>query len=104
MSRTSFHQTGGPAEVEPRIGDCDECPICLDTIDHAAGDASYCRLGCGNFVHGRCLRIWADECDNGAAHAPRSPPCLAVFGFCPPWRLRVDSSSHISGWVFNPMV
>lgn len=45
-----------------RIGPDDICAICQDELlTEERHPVSYCRNGCGNSLHIRCMRVWADH-------------------------------------------
>ncbi|CAI2738481.1 unnamed protein product [Dicrocoelium dendriticum] len=44
------------------IGAGDICPICQDELlSEKRNPVTYCRKGCGNSVHIRCMRVWTDH-------------------------------------------
>jgi len=39
----------------------DVCPICQDSLQCGNERTSHCRSGCGNSMHSKCMKIWADH-------------------------------------------
>jgi len=61
--RRAAAEGGGAGEdgVERReVGEDEVCPICYDTMDPAQ-EITYCKSGCGNNVHTKCMKMWADN-------------------------------------------
>ncbi|GAA52279.1 E3 ubiquitin-protein ligase ZSWIM2, partial [Clonorchis sinensis] len=49
-------------ENQRRIGPDDLCPICQDELlSKQRFPVTFCRKGCGNSVHIRCMRVWTDH-------------------------------------------
>ncbi len=54
--------TEGPVEIEQRpITEDDVCPICQDELLAKKLPVTHCKFGCGNNVHIKCMKIWADH-------------------------------------------
>ena len=47
--------------VSPRpLADSGPCPICYEEVSNCAPSMLvYCRYSCGNYVHGRCMKMWS---------------------------------------------
>ena len=68
--------------VEQRvIGPDDVCPICQDNLLDSAQSLVYCRLGCGQSIHTKCMKIMADHQRSVGGERPvQCPLCREEFG------------------------
>ncbi|XP_038606831.1 E3 ubiquitin-protein ligase ZSWIM2 [Tachyglossus aculeatus] len=58
----------------------DVCPICQEVLLEKKLPVTYCRDGCGNSVHIKCMKIWADhQGDLKADSLVKCPLCRAEF-------------------------
>ena len=39
----------------------ENCPICQEAMGKDGPPLTWCRTGCGNNVHGKCMKVWADH-------------------------------------------
>ena len=55
--------SAGNGEAPRReLGEDEVCPICYDVmVADEAGSLTYCRQSCGNNVHTKCMKLWADN-------------------------------------------
>ena len=69
-----------PSELEQRpISPSDVCPICQDEFLAKKQPVSYCRFGCGNSVHIKCMKVWADHQKTSGETQLKCPLCREVF-------------------------
>ncbi|KER27971.1 hypothetical protein T265_13683, partial [Opisthorchis viverrini] len=60
-SQDPENQKEGPLK-QRRISPDDLCPICQDELlSKQRFPVTFCRKGCGNSVHIRCMRVWTDH-------------------------------------------
>ncbi|XP_039769017.1 E3 ubiquitin-protein ligase ZSWIM2 isoform X2 [Ornithorhynchus anatinus] len=58
----------------------DVCPICQEVLLEKKLPVTYCRDGCGNSIHIKCMKIWADHQGDLKADSPvKCPLCRAEF-------------------------
>lgn len=66
--------------VEQRaIDDESVCPICLDNLLKSHQPVTYCRYGCGNSIHIKCMRIHAVHQKTNEKETITCPMCRANF-------------------------
>ena len=66
--------------VRRRITSEDICPICQEEFSVRPLAIAYCKLGCGQNIHVRCMKIWADhQVTSGADSTVRCPVCRTNF-------------------------
>ena len=58
----------------------DICPICQDNFLGKKLPVTYCRFGCGNNVHIKCMKVWADHQKSGGEASIKCPLCREDFG------------------------
>jgi hypothetical protein len=71
-------------------GDC--CPICQEELSMSE-NLTFCRVGCGNYIHAACMEVWGRNCINNrkSADEPISCPlCRAKWTATTIEELRVD--------------
>ncbi|CAF3887420.1 unnamed protein product [Adineta steineri] len=67
--------------VEQRpISENDVCPICQDEFLIKKLPVTYCRHGCGNNVHIKCMKIWLDHQVSTGEKKIKCPLCREIFG------------------------
>ncbi|XP_068805659.1 E3 ubiquitin-protein ligase ZSWIM2 [Struthio camelus] len=65
---------------QKKIGVEDVCPICQEELLKKMLPITYCRYSCGNNVHIKCMKIWADHQDDlGADSVVKCPLCREEF-------------------------
>ncbi|XP_074071643.1 E3 ubiquitin-protein ligase ZSWIM2 [Macrotis lagotis] len=58
----------------------DVCSICQEELLEKKLPVTYCRYGCGNSVHIKCMKIWADHQDKSSkASFVKCPLCREAF-------------------------
>ncbi|CAF0973882.1 unnamed protein product [Adineta ricciae] len=68
-------------EVDQRpIGENDICPICQEEFFAKQMPTTYCRRGCGNNVHVKCMKIWLDHQVTTGEKIIKCPLCRGIFG------------------------
>ncbi|XP_072468701.1 E3 ubiquitin-protein ligase ZSWIM2 isoform X2 [Notamacropus eugenii] len=66
----------------------DICPICQEELLEKKLPVTYCRYGCGNSVHIKCMKIWADHQDKSSKNSVvKCPLCREEFA---PLKLILD--------------
>ena len=90
-SAASAAGASGGAITRREIGEDDACPICMESLaDEGRGRLDWCKGGCGNSVHRRCMQVWAKHHEHrqrtaGGAEPLPCPYCRAPWGeLCPP--------------------
>ncbi|CAF0983259.1 unnamed protein product [Rotaria sp. Silwood1] len=69
------------SNVEQRpISENDVCPICQEEFLSKKLPITYCRHGCGNNVHVKCMKIWLDHQVSIGEKAIKCPLCRETFG------------------------
>ncbi|ESO13036.1 hypothetical protein HELRODRAFT_188076 [Helobdella robusta] len=60
LKTETFKSEIKPKLIEQReITDEDSCPICQEDLLGSPQKITFCRYGCGNSVHVKCMRVWA---------------------------------------------
>ncbi|NXW83450.1 ZSWM2 ligase, partial [Alopecoenas beccarii] len=65
----TLHQESDRCIDQKEIDEEDVCPICQEELLKKMLPITYCRYSCGNNVHIKCMKIWADyqdELENGS--------------------------------------
>ncbi|XP_020833211.1 E3 ubiquitin-protein ligase ZSWIM2 [Phascolarctos cinereus] len=66
----------------------DVCSICQEVLLEKKLPVTYCRYGCGNSVHIKCMKIWADHQDKSSKNpVVKCPLCREEFA---PLKLILD--------------
>ncbi|CAF0729721.1 unnamed protein product [Didymodactylos carnosus] len=69
------------SEVEQRsINKDDVCPICQEEFLIKKLPLTYCRRGCGNNVHIKCMKVWLDHQLTTGENVIKCPLCRKMFG------------------------
>ncbi|UJR20677.1 hypothetical protein I4U23_023798 [Adineta vaga] len=69
------------SEVDQRpIGENDVCPICQEEFLAKKMPLTYCRRGCGNNVHVKCMKVWVDHQVSTGEKTIKCPLCREIFG------------------------
>lgn len=69
----------GMLEQRP-ISDDDVCPICQDELLAKHLPVTYCKFGCGNSVHIKCMKVWAEHQMSTGDKNIKCPFCREDFG------------------------
>ena len=77
---TSSKSRGHSVVKRKDIGLEDVCPICQDELLGTTQILTYCKFGCGNSVHNKCMKIWADHQKSTGEVTVRCPLCREDFG------------------------
>lgn len=77
-------KTGDPmlssASCDQRpIAPDDVCPICQEELIEKPQRLSYCKYGCGNSVHLKCIKIWAEHQKSQGETVINCPLCREKF-------------------------
>ncbi|KAL5006572.1 hypothetical protein ScPMuIL_015378 [Solemya velum] len=62
------------------IKDDDVCPICQDELLNKHLPVTYCKFGCGNSIHIKCMKVWADHQKTSGEKTIKCPFCREDFG------------------------
>ncbi|CAF0715727.1 unnamed protein product [Adineta steineri] len=74
-------ENDGDGEVKQRpIGENDVCPICQEEFLIKKLPITYCRHGCGNNVHVKCMKVWLDHQVSTGEKTIKCPLCRETFG------------------------
>ena len=66
--------------AQKEIGAEDVCPICQEELLGRPLPLTFCKLGCGNSVHVKCMKIWAEHQQSNGETTVRCPLCRENFG------------------------
>ncbi|XP_048755909.1 E3 ubiquitin-protein ligase ZSWIM2-like isoform X2 [Ostrea edulis] len=77
---TGYTADGRPTIQQREIGDDDCCPICQDELLQKHQPVTYCKFGCGNSIHIKCMKIWADHQKTSGEKTIKCPFCREDFG------------------------
>nr|XP_022306012.1 uncharacterized protein LOC111112643 isoform X2 [Crassostrea virginica] len=77
---TGFTSDGRPTIQQREIGDDDCCPICQDELLGKHQPVTFCKFGCGNSIHIKCMKIWADHQKTQGEKTIKCPFCREDFG------------------------
>lgn len=61
------------------INEEDVCPICQDSFLTKRQPVTYCKFGCGNNVHIKCMKIWSDHQKSNGETTLKCPLCRENF-------------------------
>ncbi|GFO49719.1 E3 ubiquitin-protein ligase zswim2-like [Plakobranchus ocellatus] len=72
----------GKAVVEQReIAEEDVCPICQEELLAKKLPVTYCKFGCGNTIHIKCMKVWAEHQKKTSPEGViKCPMCREDFG------------------------
>lgn len=62
------------------ITEDDVCPICQEDLRDQIQPTTYCKYGCGNSIHIKCMKIWAEHQRSCGESVIKCPLCRADFG------------------------
>ncbi|CAF1684777.1 unnamed protein product, partial [Adineta ricciae] len=80
-SKVDSNENNDEGEVEQRpIGENDVCPICQEEFLVKKLPITYCRHGCGNNVHVKCMKVWLDHQISTGEKTVKCPLCRETFG------------------------
>ena len=77
--KNSESATGGCVQKRPISAD-DVCPICQEELLGSTKPLTYCRTSCGQSVHVKCMKIWADHQRSNGEESVKCPLCREEFG------------------------
>ncbi|XP_046349991.2 E3 ubiquitin-protein ligase ZSWIM2-like [Haliotis rufescens] len=81
MSRNATADADGRTAVQQRdIDKEDVCPICQEELLDKRLPVTYCKFGCGNSVHIKCMKIWAEHQQGVGDKNIKCPMCREDFG------------------------
>ncbi len=66
--------------TQKEIGAEDVCPICQEELLGKPLPLTFCKFGCGNSVHIKCMKIWAEHQQSNGETTVRCPLCRENFG------------------------
>ncbi|RDD38628.1 E3 ubiquitin-protein ligase Zswim2 [Trichoplax sp. H2] len=58
----------------------DVCPICQEELLDTSEPVTYCKYGCGNNTHIKCIKIWAEHQKTVGEATIKCPLCREDFG------------------------
>ncbi|XP_015774343.1 PREDICTED: E3 ubiquitin-protein ligase ZSWIM2-like [Acropora digitifera] len=58
----------------------DVCPICQEEFLKHPEPLTYCKYGCGNSVHVKCMKVWAEHQRSTGENIIKCPLCRVDFG------------------------
>ncbi|XP_060062476.1 uncharacterized protein LOC132543037 [Ylistrum balloti] len=87
-------ESGREALQQRPIGDDDVCPICQDELLSKHLPVTYCKFGCGNSIHIKCMKVWADHQKSSGDTVIKCPFCREDFG---PFELLKQESRNAIG-------
>lgn len=58
----------------------DVCPICQEELLAKHQPVTYCRFGCGNNIHIKCMKVWAEHQKSSGESSIKCPMCRVDFG------------------------
>ncbi|EDO43623.1 predicted protein, partial [Nematostella vectensis] len=65
---------------QKEISEEDVCPICQDELLDKCEPLTYCKYGCGNSVHIKCMKVWAEHQRSTGEKITKCPLCRVDFG------------------------
>lgn len=65
---------------QKEISEEDVCPICQENLLDKRLPVTYCKNGCGNNVHIKCMKVWADHQRTTGQSEITCPFCRENFG------------------------
>lgn len=65
---------------QKQIKEEDVCPICQDELLQKPEPLTYCKYGCGNSIHVKCMKIWAEHQRSTGETIIKCPLCRIDFG------------------------
>ena len=66
---------------QKKIDEDDVCPICQDDLFKTKEILTFCKYGCGNSVHVKCMKVWAEHQYKSTAEGTiKCPLCRSEFG------------------------
>ena len=71
--------TNNDSSIQRSITETDVCPICQDELLAKKLPVSFCRT-CGNNVHIKCMKVWADHQKTKGEMQLKCPLCRENFG------------------------
>ncbi|KAK7110909.1 E3 ubiquitin-protein ligase Zswim2-like [Littorina saxatilis] len=72
---------GRPLVAQREIGNEDVCPICQDEFMAKKLPVTFCKFSCGNNVHIKCMKVWAEhQLSTSQDHTIKCPMCREDFG------------------------
>ncbi|XP_064648018.1 E3 ubiquitin-protein ligase Zswim2-like isoform X2 [Lineus longissimus] len=62
------------------ISEEDVCPICQDELLLKHEPVTFCKFGCGNSIHIKCMKVWAEHQQSTGDPVIKCPICRHDFG------------------------
>jgi len=66
--------------IAKNIDEDDVCPICQEELLDCKEPLTHCKFGCGNNIHIKCMKIWAQHRKSGGDNIVKCPLCRTDFG------------------------
>ncbi|XP_061186104.1 E3 ubiquitin-protein ligase ZSWIM2-like isoform X2 [Saccostrea echinata] len=85
---------GRPTIQQREIKEEDCCPICQDELLQKHQPVTFCKFSCGNSIHIKCMKIWADHQKSSGEKTIKCPFCREDFG---PFELLKQESRNAMG-------
>ncbi|XP_050419026.1 E3 ubiquitin-protein ligase Zswim2 [Patella vulgata] len=102
VHRTVLQAADGRSVVGQRdISEDDVCPICQDELLAKHLPVTYCKFGCGNSIHIKCMKVWADHQQGKGETNVKCPMCREDFG---PFNLLKQEMRNAGGGQTNTVV
>ncbi|XP_059145371.1 uncharacterized protein LOC131932456 isoform X2 [Physella acuta] len=81
ISKASEMSEGRAVVDQREIADGDVCPICQDEMLVKKLPVTYCKFGCGNSIHIKCMQVWAEhQLKSSSDGTIKCPMCREDFG------------------------
>ncbi|XP_062606809.1 uncharacterized protein LOC134268556 [Saccostrea cucullata] len=92
--KTGQLSDGRPTIQQREIKEEDCCPICQDELLQKHQPVTFCKFSCGNSIHIKCMKIWADHQKSSGEKTIKCPFCREDFG---PFELLKQESRNAMG-------
>ncbi|XP_064614555.1 E3 ubiquitin-protein ligase ZSWIM2-like [Liolophura sinensis] len=65
---------------QKEISEEDVCPICQEELLEKKLPVTFCKFGCGNSIHIKCMKVWAEHQKSQGETTIKCPLCREDFG------------------------
>ncbi|CAB4015338.1 E3 ubiquitin- ligase ZSWIM2-like [Paramuricea clavata] len=84
-SKPTTRKTDGESDSREKLSkkeitEDDVCPICQEDLFEQTQPTTYCKYGCGNSVHIKCMKVWAEHQKSSGETIIKCPLCRVDFG------------------------
>ncbi|XP_013415948.1 E3 ubiquitin-protein ligase ZSWIM2-like isoform X2 [Lingula anatina] len=80
VTATTTVVDGRPVLEQREIGKEDVCPICQEELLAKHEPVTYCKFGCANSIHIKCMKVWAEHQKSSGETVIKCPFCREDFG------------------------